>query len=70
VSLSNILLIPGVGGDLQELRGLLFGNGQASDLSVALSSAKWNTPDFSVFPFSYVKLVGNAGGVIELVSKG
>jgi hypothetical protein len=29
VSLSNILLIPGVGGDLQELRGLLFGNGQA-----------------------------------------
>ena len=43
---------------------------QASDLSVALSAAKWNTPDFSVFPFSFVKLVGNAAGVIELVSKG
>ena len=43
---------------------------QAADLSVALDAAKWNTPDFSVFPFSYVKLVGNAAGVIELVSKG
>jgi hypothetical protein len=42
----------------------------ASDLAVALSGAKWNTPDFSVFPFSYLKLVGNAAGVIEMVSKG
>jgi hypothetical protein len=43
---------------------------QASDLAVALSGAKWNTPDFSVFPFSFLKLVGNAAGVIEIVSKG
>ena len=43
---------------------------QFADLSVSLSGAKWNTPDFSVFPFSYIKLVGNAAGVIELVSKG
>jgi len=34
MSLSNILLIPGVGGDLQELRGLLFGNGQAGWMGI------------------------------------
>jgi hypothetical protein len=43
---------------------------QAADLSVALSTNRWNTPDPAVFPFSYIKLVGNAGGVIEIVSKG
>jgi hypothetical protein len=43
---------------------------QAADLSVALSTNKWNTPDPAVFPFSYIKLVGNAGGVIEIVLKG
>ncbi len=32
--LSNILLIPGVGGDLDELRGLLFGNGQAGWMGI------------------------------------
>lgn len=42
----------------------------ASDLTVALSGAKWNNPNALVFAFSHVKLVGNAGGVIEIVGKG
>lgn len=42
----------------------------ATDVTVALSGAKWNNPNASVFPLSWVKLVGDADGDIELVAKG
>ena len=42
----------------------------AADVTVALSAAKWNNPNGLVFAFSWVKLVGNADGNIELVAKG
>jgi hypothetical protein len=43
---------------------------QAADASVALDAAKWNTPDPQIFPFGWVKLVGNAGGVIDIARRG
>jgi hypothetical protein len=42
----------------------------AADLSVAMSAAKWNNPALEVFAHSYVKLVGNADGVLDIVAKG
>lgn len=42
----------------------------ALDLSIALSTDKWNNALAEVFAHSYVKLVGNADGTLDLVAKG
>lgn len=42
----------------------------ALDLSIALSTNKWNNTEPEVFAFRFVKLVGDAAGTIELVGKG
>ena len=41
-----------------------------ADATVTLSGAKWNNPNALVFAHSWVKLVGDADGDIELVGKG
>lgn len=41
-----------------------------ADVTVTLSTSKWNNPNALVFAHSWVKLVGDAVGDIELVGKG
>ena len=41
-----------------------------ADVTVTLSAAKWNNPNALVFAHSWVKLVGDADGDVELVGKG